>query len=162
MMNDLNNLPEGVQRTLACINEFSIPYDLRAFTEPAHTASQATALLNCPMGAIVKSLVFLMGEKQSLLLVLVSGKNRADLKQLCEIVGQPVQPARPAVVKSLTGYEVGAVPPVGIAGDYPVIMDEDLLAFDKIWASAGAGKILIGLASQDLHKISAARIRKVK
>jgi Cys-tRNA(Pro) deacylase len=161
-MHNLNNLPSGVQSTLACIKGFDIPYDLRAFTKPAHTANQAAALLACPLGAIVKSLVFLMGEKEALLLVLVSGKNRADLNRLREILGQPVQPAKPEVVKKLTGYEVGAVPPVGMAGDYPVIMDEDLLAFDQVWASAGAGTILIGLSPQDLQQVSRAEIRSVK
>ncbi|MFN2305104.1 MAG: aminoacyl-tRNA deacylase [Anaerolineales bacterium] len=161
-MHEVNKLPEGVLRTLACFEADDIPYELRTFSEPAHTASQAAALLDCPLGAIVKSLVFLTAERQSLLLVLVSGENRASVKILAEITGQAVHPADPAIVHGLTGYEVGAVPPVGIEGDYPVIMDEDLLAFDRIWASAGAGTILIGVSSRDLQTLTQARVSRIK
>lgn len=162
MINQHNSLPEGVQRTLACFNALAIPYDLRIFSEPAHTANQAATLLGCPIGAIVKSLVFLMGDQETLLLVLVSGKNRADLQRLAGIVGEPVHTANPEIVKRLTGFEIGAVPPIGIPGEYPVIIDEDLLAFDKIWSSAGAGMIVVGFSSQDLKKIKRGKVDRIR
>ena len=95
-------------------------------------------------------------------MVLVSGKNRADIQILNEIVGEIVQSAKPTTVLALTGYPVGAVPPIGVKGTFPVIMDADLMLQEHVWASAGAENVLIKFDPVDLLNLSKGKIEVIK
>lgn len=138
-----------------------IPYRLRTFDTPAHSASQAAELLGCPLGAIVKSLVFQKQASGELLMVLVSGKNRVDVQRLNKIVGKDVQPAKPKTVLAITGYPVGAVPPFGFIDTFPVIMDRDLLEYERVWSSAGAENMLMQLEAKALQRITQAQVKQI-
>ncbi len=139
-----------MQSVLQVLIENDVPYELRIFDTPAHQASQAADLLGCPLAAIVKSLVFQKQATGELLMVLVSGKNRADSQKLNQVVGEEVQPAKPKTVLAMTGYPVGAVPPIGVKGVAPVIMDADLMLYEHVWASAGSCNILVKIESHNL------------
>lgn len=119
-------------------------------------------MLGCPLGAIVKSLVFQRKASGELLLVLVSGKNRANTQILHQVVGEEVQPAKPQTVLAMTGYPVGAVPPIGLKGVAPVIMDAELMLYEHIWASAGSCNILVKINSKNLLKITDGLIETLK
>jgi len=152
----------GVQRVLNLLTENHVDYHIQAFDVPARQASEAAALLGCPLGAIIKSLVFVKKSSNALFLVLVSGANRADLESVGQIVDDKVVPAPPEFVLSKTGYPVGAVPPVGIDDLNPVIMDIDLTQFIQVWASGGAENILIGLSPQAIAVITHAQLEHIK
>jgi prolyl-tRNA editing enzyme YbaK/EbsC (Cys-tRNA(Pro) deacylase) len=158
----LEQYPPGVQDVLNILVENHIPIEVRVFDTPARPASQAAALIGCTLGAIVKSLIFEKQTSGDILLVLVSGKNRADLDVVSQIVGDRVRPAPPATVLEKTGYFIGAVPPIGVKGTYPVIMDVDLLLYEHVWSSAGAENILIKFNPLDLLKISKGKIEDIK
>lgn len=147
---------------LQVLIENGVRYQLRIFDSPARQASQAADLLGCPLGAIVKSLVFQKQGSSELLLVLVSGKNRADIQKLNHIVGEDVQVAKPKTVLSLTGYPIGAVPPIGLKGVYPVIMDLDLLDYEQVWSSAGAENMLIQINRSILQNMTQAQVAQIK
>lgn len=154
-MNNSNagSYPPGVQSILNILTENAIPYAVRVFDSPARQASQAAELVGCPLGAIVKSLVFEQVTSGELMMVLVSGKNRADLQALHKITGEKVKPARPETVLAETGYPVGAVPPIGLQGHHLAVMDADLLLFEQVWASSGAENILMGISPTDLQRL---------
>ncbi len=154
--------PREVQPILSLLEEKGIKYQLRIFKEPAHHASEAADLLGCPLGAVVKSLVFQKNSTGEAFLVLVSGENRVDLEKLSAYVGEGVHPASPQDVKQQTGYPVGAVPPFGLAGAFPVYIDEDLHGYDLVWSSAGAVNILLGIAPGDLKELSGGQIENIK
>ena len=154
--------PPNVRAVLAVLEANQILYKLAIFETPARQASQAAALVGCPLGAIVKSLVFEKTASGELLLVLVSGQNRADGQILNTLVGEPVQPAKPEIVLASTGYPVGAVPPCGLAGISLTIIDADLMAFPQVWASAGAVNILFQINSNDLFTLVGGQAKEIK
>jgi Cys-tRNA(Pro) deacylase len=154
--------PQGVRQVLSILDECQAVYQLRSFDEPAHRASEAAALLACPLGAIVKSLVFQTVSTGEILLVLVSGENRVDLELLSGFVGEPVRPASPKDVQKTTGYSIGAVPPFGMKGEYPVFIDEDLMKHHLVWSSAGAVNILLGISPENLKRLSGGPILALK
>jgi len=154
--------PREVQLILSLLEEKKIKYQLRIFKEPAHHASEAADLIGCPLGAVVKSLVFQKDSTGEILLVLVSGKNRVDMEKLNALVGERTHPASPQMVIKKTGYPVGAVPPFGISGALPVFIDEDLQGYDLVWGSAGTVNILLGIAPGDLQYISGGQIVIIK
>lgn len=151
-----------MQSVLQILIENDIPYKLRIFDKPARQASQAADLLGCPLGAIVKSLVFQKQVSGELLMILVSGKNRADLDILSKLVGENVEPAKPKNVQALTGYPVGAVPPIGLKCILKTIIDADLMGHNYIWASAGSSNILMKLTPQNLLNLTNNKIKAIK
>lgn len=161
MHQDVVDFPKKVQENLAHLDKTGVDYQIKVFEEPAHRASQAAELLGCELGAVVKSLVFLISG-EGLLLVLVSGENRVDMKRLKKLLGQGITQAKPSDVKRLTGYEVGSVPPFGIPGEFPVLIDEDLLNHRYIWAAAGSAHILIRLTPADLQQLCRGKISAIK
>ncbi len=154
--------PPSVQAVISILKKSGTPFEVQSFTEPARQASQAAALVGCPLGAIVKSLVFRKQASGDLFLALVSGQNRADVQILGTLVGDSVQPAPAEVVLAETGYPVGAVPPVGMPGNYPVVMDADLMQFPQVWASAGADHIVIRVNPVDLQRLTKAQVKTIK
>lgn len=156
------DFPEGVKRTLSWLDQNGIPYQLRGFKAPAHHASEAADLLGCPLGAVVKSLVFQKALGSGILLVLVSGENHVDMDKLSELIREPVRPASPEDVQKATGYPVGAVPPLRMSTSLPVIVDEDLMDYECVWGSAGAVNILMGLHPDDLCSLNQGKIKSIK
>ena len=157
-----SQFPPNVCAVLTFLRENQILYELSTFEAPAHQASQAAGLLGCPLGAIVKSLVFEKTASGELLLVLVSGQNRADEHILNTLVGEHVQPAKPEAVLAKTGFTVGAVPPCGLSGISLTIIDADLMGYPNVWASAGAVNVLMRLKPSDLSNFTDGRIEEIK
>jgi prolyl-tRNA editing enzyme YbaK/EbsC (Cys-tRNA(Pro) deacylase) len=48
-----------------------------------------------------------------------------------------VEKANATLTKAATGFSIGGVPPFGHASHLPVIVDEDLLRFEQVWAAGG-------------------------
>ncbi len=159
---DSRQIPEKVLRVLEVLESLACDYKLRTFETPAHHAKQAAELLECHLGAVVKSLVFEVNAHESFLLVLVSGQNRVDGGKLSKIVGDKVFPAKPDRVLLTTGYPVGAVPPFGLTRRLPVIIDNDLLEFEYLWASAGSKNTLVKFKSSILSDITGGRVCDIK
>jgi prolyl-tRNA editing enzyme YbaK/EbsC (Cys-tRNA(Pro) deacylase) len=126
--------------------------ELPADTSTAETAARAVA---APLGSIVKSLIFLADGEP--LLVLVSGDQRADVKQLRALLGlskRRLRIARPDEVLELTGFEVGGVPPVGHSSLLRTLIDRTLARFDTVWAAAGSAHAVFPIAYPQLVAIT--------
>jgi prolyl-tRNA editing enzyme YbaK/EbsC (Cys-tRNA(Pro) deacylase) len=111
--------------------------EVRELGDSTRTAVEAAAAVGCPLGAIVKSLVFRGVDSGAGVLVLVSGDNRADEALVASLVGEPVARADADFVRAVTGYAIGGVPPVGHPAPLRTLVDEDLLRFSEVWAAAG-------------------------
>lgn len=130
--------------------------ELPADTSTAEAAAQA---VGAPQGSIVKSLVFLADGEP--LLVLAAGDQRVDIKRLRAILDlskRRLRIARPAEVHSLTGFEVGGVPPVGHNPPLRTLVDSTLARYDTLWAAAGSGHAVFPVAYQQLLSITAGEV----
>jgi len=145
--------PEEVLAVFKVLDTNDCDYKVRVFEAPAHHAREAAALVGSSLGAIVKSLVFTNEGHDKYFLILVSGQNRVDKRKLSKIVGEKVFPANPDKVLLVTGYPVGAVPPFGLNPDFPVIVDEELMSIERLWASAGSAYTLVNFESVILEDI---------
>ena len=103
--------------------------EVRTLSDSARTAALAAAALDVEVGQIVKSLVFLRREEP--VLVLCAGDRRVDAARL----GIAAAPADR--VRSVTGFSIGGVPPLGHDLELPTTIDESLRRFDVVWAAAG-------------------------
>jgi prolyl-tRNA editing enzyme YbaK/EbsC (Cys-tRNA(Pro) deacylase) len=124
------------------------------------TAPEAARAVGAEVGQIVKSLVF-VGERGAYLF-LVSGKNRLDLGKAEGLVGEALRPATPEEVRALTGFAIGGVPPVGHTTPLPAFLDEDLLAYPRLFAAAGTPRALFPLTPEELLGLTGARVADLK
>lgn len=122
--------------------------------ESTHTAQEAADAVGAPVGAIVKSLVFIANQEP--LLVLASGVNRVNPEALGERLGMTLLKADADTVKAATGYSIGGVPPFGHPTVLRTVMDEDFFAFEELWAAAGSATAVFPIAPGRLQKISGA------
>jgi prolyl-tRNA editing enzyme YbaK/EbsC (Cys-tRNA(Pro) deacylase) len=113
----------------------------------ARTVSQAAAALNVPPEGIVKSLLFMVGEKP--VLVIASGPTRVDTARLAayfEVPENQVRLAGSDEVRRITGFDVGSVPPLGHEPGLCTLMDPAVLQFDVVYAGGGAHDQLLRLS----------------
>lgn len=133
---------------------------VRELPTSTRTAREAAEAVGAEVGQIVKSLVF-VGERGAYLF-LVSGKNRLDPAKAEALVGEPLRRATPEEVRSLTGFAIGGVPPVGHNALLPTFLDQDLLAHPQVWAAAGTPRALFALTPEELLALTHARVADLK
>ena len=61
--------------------------------------------------------------------------------------------AKPDFVRGVTGYAIGGIPPVGHARPIATFVDQDLLAFDLVYAAGGTPNALFPIRPADLLRI---------
>lgn len=132
------------------------------FAESTRTSQEAADRAGCALGQITKSLVFKGKTTHKPILVLTSGANRVDEARLAQYAGEPIGRADADFVRSVTGFAIGGVPPVGHAQKLETYMDEDLLQYDTIWAAAGTPNAIFQLTPADLQKMTDAPAVRVK
>jgi prolyl-tRNA editing enzyme YbaK/EbsC (Cys-tRNA(Pro) deacylase) len=125
----------------------------REFPEGTRTAQDAAAAIGCTVGQIVKSLVFVRGDEP--VLVLCSGANTVDAQRL------GLAKADADAVRRATGFAIGGVPPYGHPAPLQTLVDEDLLAYDAVWAAAGTPRSVFPLTPAQLVERSGGTVARV-
>ena len=109
--------------------------------ETARSAVDAANSLDVEVGAIVKTLVFVIRRQNHEIpvIALVAGDKRCNTDafiKLLDIEGKIVKPDADRV-KEITGYSIGGVSPIGLPSEWHLIMDSSLKRFETIWSAAG-------------------------
>ncbi len=140
---------QGVAAVVAAGAERGVVVEPDEHAAGSRTAADAAAAIGCPLGAIVKSLVFRVDDE--VVVALVSGANSLDEPALARAAGgREASRVDAATVRDVTGFPVGGVPPFGHRTALRVFVDEDLLAFDRVFAAAGTPATTFGVAPPDL------------
>lgn len=131
--------------------------------DSTHTAADAATAVGCEVGAIVKSLVFVVldGDRRAPLLALVAGDRRANLELLAATLGLPVEKADAKTVKTATGYSIGGVPPIGHPAPLRTLIDDSLLRFDEVWSAAGDGQTVFAADPERLVEWSGGSVARI-
>jgi prolyl-tRNA editing enzyme YbaK/EbsC (Cys-tRNA(Pro) deacylase) len=152
-------MKETVQRVVTALAEAGVRTEVREFAASTRTAEDAANALGTTVGQIVKSLVFLAGDRP--ILVLVSGVNRADTAKLQALVDAEITRANADDVRRITGYAIGGVPPFGHLTFLTTYLDRDLLQYEEVWAAAGTPNAVFAITPHDLLRITAAQVADV-
>jgi prolyl-tRNA editing enzyme YbaK/EbsC (Cys-tRNA(Pro) deacylase) len=137
-------------------------YTVIEHAESTRTAQEAADRAGCALGQIVKSLIFRGKMSGKPILVLTSGANRVDEKRIAEYAGEPIARADADFVRTVTGFAIGGVPPIGHAQAMETYLDEDFLQFQNIWAAAGTPNAIFELVTSDLQKMTGGKTVRVK
>lgn len=127
----------SVQRVQAALRDAGSPAQVMALAETARSAQEAADSIGCELGAIVKSLVFQIGEQP--VMALVAGDRRCNEKALPAALGLGGKAKRASAetVRQATGFAIGGVAPVGHPQPLPLAIDASLARFAAIYAAAG-------------------------
>jgi Cys-tRNA(Pro) deacylase len=147
----MSPLHRNAERVVAAARDLGLSIEPREFDEGTRTADDAARAIGVPVGAIVKSLVFLVDGEP--VVALVSGANMLDEHKLALAAGgSDVSRADANQVRAATGYPVGGVPPLGHATALRVFVDEELLAYAELWAAAGTPHCNFAISPADLTR----------
>jgi Cys-tRNA(Pro) deacylase len=150
-----------VERVVAAGAASGLVVEPRTFTSETRTAEDAARNIGCQVGQIVKSLVF--GSEHGPLLFLVAGDNKLDTLKGAAVAGvEKLERVDANSAKAATGYSIGATPPLGLASELDVYMDEDLLQHDEVWAAAGRPDSVFPAAPEALARAANAKIAELK
>jgi len=158
-MEPLNPSAQKIQNILRGLG---FDYKVIEFTESTRTAREAADRVGCQLGQIVKSLIFKGMISNKGILVLTSGSNRVDEAKISQYSGESIGRADPEFVRTVTGFAIGGVPPLGHAQLLDTYIDEDLFQYTDVWAAAGTPNAVFRLPFSELVKITNGWIVRVK
>jgi prolyl-tRNA editing enzyme YbaK/EbsC (Cys-tRNA(Pro) deacylase) len=150
----------SVERVRAALAASGHADSVQAFPEGTRSAAEAAAAVGCEVAQIAKSIVFRGGER--VVLVIASGANRVDMAKVAATTGLPVKRADGTWVRDRTGFAIGGVAPLGHLTPPVVLVDEDLFAFDQVWAAAGSPMHVFATTAEALLALSGGTRADVK
>lgn len=147
--------PEPVERVAAVLREAQLEARIEEFPAGTASAEEAAAAVGCKPAQIVKSLVLMAGREPAV--VLVPGDRRVDTAKIAARLGvEKIRFADADQVRSLTGFEPGAVAPFPLPDVKHVFADRALLTQPELWVGAGSHTHLAALTPADLMRLAGA------
>jgi prolyl-tRNA editing enzyme YbaK/EbsC (Cys-tRNA(Pro) deacylase) len=155
-------LSPSAQKVQDALNETGFAH-LQVLELPAstRTAQEAAEAVGCSVGQIVKSLIFRGASSGQPYLLLVSGSNRVNTHPLEERLGEKLAKADAEYVRSITGFAIGGVPPLGHQQSLETIIDPDLLQYQNVFAAAGTPFAVFELTPDELLALTGGRVLQV-
>jgi prolyl-tRNA editing enzyme YbaK/EbsC (Cys-tRNA(Pro) deacylase) len=128
------------------------------------TSSEAAVAMGCSVGQIAKSILFKTygSGEETAVMVVASGANRVDEKKVEALIGSPISKADADFVRQQTGFVIGGVPPIGHAKPLRILIDEDLLKYEMIWAAAGSPHAVFQLTPTQLVEMTAGKVTDIR
>jgi prolyl-tRNA editing enzyme YbaK/EbsC (Cys-tRNA(Pro) deacylase) len=158
----MEQLSPSAQKIQNLLNSLGYGYTVIEHAESTRTAQEAADRAGCQLGQIVKSLIFRGKASGKPILVLTSGSNRVDEKRISGYSAESISRADADFVRTVTGFAIGGVPPIGHTEKMETFIDEDLLAYPTVWAAAGTPNAIFELKIEDLQKMTDGKIVQVK
>ena len=150
----------GVEEVRQFLTVHGLETRIHTFAESTENAYLAAQALGVELGQIVKSVMFLADGEP--VLVLMSGDMNVDTKKLKKLLGvRKVRMADAETVLKITGYVVGAVPPVAHRQAIDTHLDESLNRFAKIYPAGGTTSNMFTTTFEELRSLSKAQIINV-
>ena len=151
---------EPVKRVEKFLKGFDQSLEVIVLENSARTAKDAAIALGCDVGAIVKSLLFKIGDNFTL--CLVAGDKRCSLNKLKKIKNiKDISMASPEEVKTQTGYTIGGVSPVGHLNKLEIFIDKSLERFINLFAAAGHPNCVFKINFKNIQKITNGKVEDI-
>lgn len=134
-MSNLNNA--SVKRVRKALEKAGLNDTVIELDETARTAADAAESTGSELGAIVKSLVFIINEQP--VMALVAGDHVCKPENLARALNLEGETSKASAddVRAATGFAIGGCAPIGLDLDLPIVIDVSLKRFDVLYAAAG-------------------------
>ncbi|MEM1664713.1 MAG: aminoacyl-tRNA deacylase [Zestosphaera sp.] len=128
------------------------------FSEHTMTVEVAAKQLGVGPEKIIKTLV-VVSEKNEPFIAIIPGNKKLDLNRLSIIIGSRVRMAKAREVEKITGYAVGALPPVGHG--ITTYVDKSVLEHERVVGGGGSTHALVEIETKDLIRLTKALVRDI-
>ncbi len=156
-------MAKSIDRVRDFFRAHALDIQIHELPDSTRTAQLAADAVNCELGQIVKSLVFVLDERDTVL-ALVAGDRRADPFKIARALrASTVRIANANEVRARTGFAIGGVAPVAHTSDdiKAKLMDESLLRFGIVWAAAGTPHSVFPIALETLKQLTDAHVADI-
>ena len=120
----------------------------------------AAAALGQDAASVFKTLVAMVDGKPVVAVVPVT--TSVSLKALAAAAGgKRAEMAEPSVAERVTGYVVGGISPLGQRKPLPTVIDESVVLLERMYVSGGRRGLEIGLAPDDLVRLTDAVVAAI-
>jgi prolyl-tRNA editing enzyme YbaK/EbsC (Cys-tRNA(Pro) deacylase) len=156
-------MAKSIDRVRDYFRANSLDIEIRELPDSTRTAQLAADAVGCELGQIVKSLVFVLDEDETVL-ALVAGDRRADPFKIARALhASTVRIANANEVRARTGFAIGGVAPVAHSSDEirAKLFDESLLRFETVWAAAGTPHSVFPIDRETLMRLTGARVADI-
>jgi len=158
-------LSPGIDRVVEAAFRKGVALDIRLMAHGPRNPADAAGALGADLGQMVRSLVFVATNLQGRLtqiLSMLSCLSQDDLALTAALAGAvSVRPATAVEAYELTGYSDGMVPPFGHDRNVTILMDQDLCAYQWIWAAAGSDTAVFRAEPRTLRMLSNAIVAPI-
>lgn len=161
-MSPVTALSPSAARVQALLDSIGLGHRVVEHEGSTRTSEDAANAVGCAVAQIAKSLIFRTKDTGRPVLVVASGANRVDEKAVGRLIGEKIERADPEFVRESTGFAIGGVPPIGHAVPPLVMIDDDLLRLETIWAAAGTPNAVFRLTPIDLVSMTGGRVEAVR
>ncbi|MBP2298663.1 YbaK/EbsC family protein [Azospirillum picis] len=158
----MTGLSPSAQRVQDLLDAIGLGHRVVEHQGSTRTSEEAAAAVGCSVAQIAKSLIFRARETGRPVLVVASGANRVDEKAVGRLIGERIERADPDFVREATGFAIGGVSPIGHAVPPLVLIDEDLMRLEVIWAAAGTPNAVFRLTPADLASMTGGRVATLR
>jgi len=155
-------LPPAAQRVQDALATLGHAGRVRVMPASTRTSAEAAAAVGCTVAEIAKSIIFRAKPSQRAVLVIASGVNRVDEKKVAALIGEGIGKADAEFVRARTGFVIGGVPPVAHETPSVVLIDEDLLKLQNIWAAAGTPHAVFPLTPAELVSLTKGKVADIR
>lgn len=131
-------MSKSINRVKHAADENDLKIEIRRMGGSTRTAEDAAKQCGCVVDQIVKSLIFQGKATGELFLFLVRGSKRLDLDKAARVAGEALERADVQTIRSVTGFAIGGVSPIGHLSPIRSYADQGLTGFKTVWAAAGA------------------------
>ncbi len=137
---------------IRALDEKRIPYELVMLAHKVRHLDEAADERSLPAGHLAKTLLAREVAGRRYVIAVVRGDRRLSLKKLARLMGAKALEMAPLDdVPRITGYQPGAVSPVGQRrADLPVYVDPHILELPRVSVSAGRHDAELELVPDDL------------
>ena len=145
---------DAVRRVRAILADNGYGDRVQELSDTARSARDAADALGVELGAIVKTLAFVVGRTP--VMALVSGDNRCreeNLPRALNLEGE-VRRLDADTVKLVTGFSIGGVSPVGGKKMLPTVIDRSLKRFEIVYAAAGHPHCVFPASVTELKRLT--------
>ena len=140
--------------------EVGVAPNIERFPAGTRTSKDAAMAVGCELGAIAKSLVFMVDDDP--VLVICAGDRRVDEIKLASFFDAvEARPASRDMVRDVTGYPAGGTPAVGHDRHLATVVDTALGRYRRVWSAGGTPDTVYEVKLERLVAASGARWAEV-
>ncbi len=137
-----------------------IQHEFFSLDGQAKSAKRAAAVLGLTPHLMAKTLLFMVDDRP--VLVIVPGDCRADEVKIRTLLkADKVIFAEVSLVFEMTGFCIGATPPVALETEMETVIDQEVLNNEIIYTSGGEANKILKVRSKDLLKVTNAHVGDV-